>query len=221
MEKIIVHIRPLNWTEGETYGMAFEISGENPTIRINWGDGKIDTYYGHKIYADHIYPKDETLLFIVEAEVLSGQIDYCDAAGGDCSHEFVDFSQAPSLKTIECVMFEKVTLDNPALETLDLTIALGTDYDLSKVPNLKKLYFDGGDRKMKCLDLSNCHNIEYLKCWCYGAPNLQLIVPEDAPLKYIDISGNNFSKEVLDTIHRIIDRNGGEIVGEFENIEDE
>lgn len=221
MEKITVHIRPLNWTQGEVYGMAFKIAGKKPAIRINWGDGTIKTYYGHEIYADHIYPKDETLFFIIEVEIISGQITYCDPAGGDCSHELVDFSQAPSIKTIHCEMFEKVIFDNPALETLTLRIALGTDYDLSKLPNLKKLEFDGCDRKMKRLDLSNCHNIEYLRCWCYNTPNLQLIVPNNAPLKYIDISGNNFSKGVLDTLHRIIERNGGEIVGEFENEDEE
>ncbi len=213
MEKIIVHIRPLEWTQGEVYGMAFKIIGEQPAVRINWGDGTISTYYGQKIIANHIYPKDKTLYFIIEAEILSGQIDYCDVVGGDCSHELADFSQAPSIKRIDCDMFEKVIFDNPALETLSLRIATGNAYDLSKLPNLKKLEFDGCDRKMKCLDLSNCHNIEYLQCWCYDTPDLQLIVPDDAPLKYIDISGNNFSGELLATLRSIVEQTGGEIVG--------
>lgn len=221
MEKIIVHIRPINWTQGEVYGMAFKLTGEQPAVRINWGDGTIKTYYGREIIANHVYPKDETLFFIVEAEILSGQIDYCDPTGGDCSNELVDFSQAPSIKTIDCDMVEKVIFDNPALETLSLRISLGANYDLSKLPNLKKLVFDGCDRKMKSLDLSACHNIEYLQCWCYNTPDLQLIVPNDAPLKYIDISGNNFSRGLLATLHRIIEQTGGEIVGEFENYEDD
>lgn len=221
MEKIIVHIRPINWTQGEVYSMAFKITGEQPAVRINWGDRTIKTYYGHEIIASHIYPKDATLSFIIEAEILSGQIDYCDSSGGDCSHELVDFSQAPSIKRIDCEMFEKVIFDNPALETLSLSIALGANYDLSKLPNLKKLEFDGCDPKMKCLDLSNCHNIEYLQCWCYNTPDLQLIVPNDVPLEYIDIRGNNFSRGLLATLHRIIEQTEGEIVGEFENDEDD
>ncbi|MDE7433082.1 MAG: leucine-rich repeat domain-containing protein [Lachnospiraceae bacterium] len=211
MEKITVHIRPLDWTEGNVYWMSFKLTGENPAVIINWGDGIVKTYYGQTIYTSHIYPKDKTLSFVVTAVVSSGQIDYCDPTGGDCNQEFVDFSEAPSIKEIDCEMFEKVIFGNPNLEILNLRNSLDSDYDLSKLPNLKEFRFDCVNKEMKCLDLSHCHRIEHIQCWCYSSPKLQLVLPDDAPLNYIDISGHNFHKEVLDSIHRIIERNGGEI----------
>ena len=222
MEKIIVHIKPLDWTEGEVYSMNFRLSEYDSCVKISWGDGKSDTYFGKEIRAYHIYPKDTTLSFIVEAEIRGGEIEYFAPSGGDCYHEYVDFSGAPSIKKIYCESFQRVKLNNPSLSQLTLRIMLGTDYDLSKVPNLKELIFDCSNIDCKQLDLSHCRKLEELQCWCFETPKLKLILPNDAPLKYIDISGHEFSKGCLDTIHRIIERNGGEIVEEFEEpIEDE
>ena len=222
MERIIVHVKPINWTEGDVYGMRLRLSEYVSSVKINWGDGKSDTYFGKEIRAHHIYPKDETLSFIVEAEITGGEIEYFSPSGGDCYHEYVDFSGAPSIKEIYCESFKKVKLDNRLLTKLTLRIMLGNEYDLTKVPNLKELVFDCENREIKCLDLSHCYKLEDLQCWCYITPKLKLILPNDAPLKYIDISGHDFSKGCLDAIHRIIERNGGEIVGEFEEpIEDD
>lgn len=46
MEKIIVYVKPIDWTEGEVYGMSFRLSEHDSNVKINWGDGKTDTYYG-------------------------------------------------------------------------------------------------------------------------------------------------------------------------------
>lgn len=216
MEKIIVHVKPIDWTEGEVYGMSFRLSEHNSNVKISWGDGKTDTYYGKEIRAYHIYPKDTTLSFIVEAEIRGGEIEFFSPSGGDCYHEYVDFSGAPSIKEIYCESFERVKLDNTSLSKLTLRIMLGTEYDLSKVPNLKELIFDCSNKESKLLDLSHCHKLEVLQCRCFETPKLKLILPNDAPLKYIDIRGHEFSKGCLDTIHRIIEKNGGEIVGEFQ-----
>ena len=57
---------------------------------------------------------------------------------------------------------------------------------------------------------------------CSITPKIKLILPNDAPLKYIDIREHDFSKGCLDAFHRIIERNGGVIFGESEEpIEDE
>ena len=218
MERIIVHIKPINWTEGDVYGMRLRLSEPVSSVKINWGDGKSDTYFGKEIEAVHVYPKDENLSFIVAAEITGGEIEYFEPSGGDCYHEYLYFTGAPSIKEIYCEGFERVKLDNPNLSNLSLRIMLGKEYDLSNVPNLKKLIFDCENREIKKLDLTHCHKLEYLQSWCYFTPNLKLILPNDVPLKFIDIRGHDFSKGTLDAIHRIIERNGGEIVGEFEDI---
>lgn len=51
MEKIISHIRPIDWTMGDVYGMDFRLSGINPHVQINWGDGGSETFHGNEISA--------------------------------------------------------------------------------------------------------------------------------------------------------------------------
>lgn len=48
-------MRPINWTEGDVYGIELRLSGCNPTVRIDWGDGSVKTYYGNTILERHIY----------------------------------------------------------------------------------------------------------------------------------------------------------------------
>ena len=61
MEKITVHMRPVNWTQGDVHAIYMKLSGNNPSVRIDWGDGMVKTYYGNTINEYHIYPKDESL----------------------------------------------------------------------------------------------------------------------------------------------------------------
>ena len=42
----------------------------------------------------------------------------------------------------------------------------------------------------------------------------------DAPLKEIDITGHNLHPSCLEAIHRIVDKNNGFIIGEFEDNEE-
>lgn len=223
MEKIISHIRPLDWTEGEVYGFHFRLAGTKPSVAIHWGDGKKDTYWGNEIYAHHIYPKDPSLFFIVEAEINADEILYVDPDGGDCENILFDLTQAPSVKEIDAQNFENIILDNPNLETLSLTILLGSDYDLSKCPNLKHLTFSPATC-IRChkLDLSNCHKLETFSCQSYLGPDLKnLIIANDAPLKEIDITGHDLHPSCLAAIKRIVERNNGTIIGEFEEQDDE
>ena len=70
MEKIIVNVKPIDWAEGDVYGMSFRLSEHNSNIRINCGDGKTDTYFGKEIRAYHDYnTKDENLSFMAEEKV--------------------------------------------------------------------------------------------------------------------------------------------------------
>ena len=176
MEKIISHIRPIDWTQGDVYGLHFRLSGIKPSVTIHWGDGKSETFWGNEIYARHIYPKDPSLSFIVEAEV----------------------------------------------ERLSMTILLGKEYDLSKCPNLRHLTFSSAcNKRCQSLDLSNCHRLESFSCSGYlGADLRNLIVANDAPLKEIDITGHNLHPSCLEAIHRIVDKNNGFIIGEFEDNEE-
>ena len=110
MEKIISHIRPIDWTQGDVYGLHFRLAGIKPSVTIHWGDGKSETLWGNEIYARHIYPKDPSLFFIVEAEVNADEILYVDPAGGDCENVLFDFSQALSVKEIYARNFDNIIL---------------------------------------------------------------------------------------------------------------
>lgn len=221
MEKITIHIRPINWTEGDVYGIYLRLSGDNPSVCIDWGDGTVKTYYGDTINEHHIYPKDESLSFIVTATVLSGSIDYVRPTGGDCDYELIDFTNAPSIREIEAQRCQTVILDNPNLKKLSLTINLADSYDLSRCPNLRDLVFQCA-YDCRSLDLSGCHKLETFSSQSYMGPKLRKItIANDAPLKYIELDGHNLHPSCLEAIHRVIERNGGEIVGEFENEEDE
>ncbi len=222
METITVHIRPINWTEGDVYGLYMRLSGDNPAVRIDWGDGSVRTYYGNEINEYHIYPKDESLSFVVVITAVSGNIDYIDPTCGDCDYELIDFSKAPSIKEIEARCTQKIILDNPNLEKMSLEINLGDDYDLSRCPNLRVLTFQCS-RIYPSIDLSHCHKLEWLSCWGYYDPSklCKIVVANDAPLRYIDITNHTLHPSCLAAIRRIIERNGGEIVGESDGEEDE
>lgn len=212
MERIAIHIKPLDWSEGDVYGIRLRLTGEKPTVHIDWGDGTEKTYCGNDILADHIYPKDINLSFTVVVSIISGSAEFVDPTGGDMAYDFVDFSQAPSLKEIEAEMTRKVILDNPCLEKMTLRINLGNIYDLSKCPNLRKLTFHCESR-CDTLDLSNCHRLEWLSCSGYADPGLlTLTVADDAPLKYLEISGHHLPPSTLDRLHAIAERNGGKII---------
>lgn len=214
-------MHPINWTQGDVYAIELRLSGCNPTVRIDWGDGTIKTYYGNTINEYHIYPKDESLSFIITAKVISGSIDYVDPTGGDCDYEVIDFSKAPSIREIEAQRCNTVILDNPNLEKLELTINLADSYDLSHCPNLRFLTFQCA---CDChfLDLSGCHKLESFSSQSYMGPTLRKIaIANDAPLKYFEMTGHNLHPSCREAIHRIVEMNGGVIVGEFENEEDE
>ena len=223
MEKIIIHIRPINWSQGDVYGIKLRLSGCSPTVRIDWGDGTVKTYCGNTIEEPHIYLKDESLSFIITATVMSGSIDCVYPTGGDCSYELLDFSKASSIREIEAQCCQTVILDNPNLEKLSLTINLADSYDLSRCPNLRFLEFQCEyDCECHFLDLSKCHKLESFSNRGYMSPMLRKItIANDAPLKYFDMTGHNLYPSCREAIHRIVERNGGVIVGEFEEEEEE
>ena len=223
MEKIISHIRPIDWTEGDVYGFHFRLSGIKPSVTIYWGDGKSETFWGNEIYTHHIYPKDPSLFFIVEADINADEILYVDPVGGDCENVLFDFSHAPSIKEIDAENFENIILDNPNLERLTMRILLGREYDLSKCPNLRHLNFSSAcNKRCQKLDLSNCHKLETFSCSGYLGPDLKnLTIANDAPLREIDITGHDLHPSCLAAIKRIVERNNGVIIGEFEEHDDE
>lgn len=217
MEKITAHIRPIDWTEGDVYGMTIFLSGDNPSVQIFWGDGKNDVFHGNEIVAHHIYPKDESQLFIVEAHITAERILYVYPTGGDSDYELIDFSQAPSICEIVAQRSQKVIIDNPNLEYLELSISLGDSYDFSKCPELKWLKFDAESRNIKSLDLAHNHKLHTFSYMGYCAQNLRKITfANDAPLCEVDISGHNFLPSCIEALHRIVDGNNGFIIGEFE-----
>ena len=210
-----MNIRPIDWTEGEVYGLRLRIIGNNHEVTIDWGNGQVKTFYRNVIEEFHIYPKDEYLQYKVKVTVISGEIDFIDPCGGECSIEGVDFSGAPSVKEISVENCRNIILNNPNLEKLTVRIYCGSNIDLNKCPNLRHLYFDGGVN-MKELNLSGCHNLGWLEVvGSWENPEFsKIVIANDAPLKYVRLSSVNLSKGSLEYIKSIIDRNNGEIYNE-------
>jgi len=212
MDYITACISPIDWTEGDVYGMTFELEGAHPAMHIDWGDGKSSLFIGKTISAYHIYPKDETLSFMVIATATSGTIVHAMPCGGDCRYESVDLTHAPSLRSAYIECFAEVKLNNRLMEDLTMRILCGSHYDLSSCVNLRELKFDC-ESNIKSLDLSMCHKLEKLVCWGYLSRLFrQIVIPNDAPLRLIDIRGHHFSPQCLDTLRRIVARNNGEII---------
>lgn len=208
MEEITVHIRPIDWTEGELYGLRLRISGKNPEVSIDWGDGSIKSLYGKDIEEYHRYRKNEELQFKVEVTVISGDIEFIDPCGGDCDIERIDFSGAPSIKEISVENCGYIILDNPKLEKLTVRLYGGSDLDFSKCPNLRYLYFESGIG-MKEINLSGCHKLERLEIdGSRHNPELsKLIIANDAPLKCVRLTSLNLSKGCMEHLKRITERN--------------
>ena len=212
MEKITISIRPIDWTEGDLYGLRLRISGENPEVNINWGDGQVKSFFRNEIEEYHTYPKKENFQFKVEVTVICGEIDFIDPSGGECDIEVIDFSCAPSIKEISVENCQDIVLDNPNLEILTVRFYGGSNIDLSKCPDLRHLYFYGGV-DMKEINLSGCHNLERLEMdGSWQNPEFtKIILANDTPLKYVRLSSVNLSKGSLQFFKSIIDRNNGEL----------
>lgn len=212
VEEITVHIRPIDWTDGEIFGLRLRISGENPEVSIDWGDGTIKSLHGNDIEEYHRYRKNEELQFKVEVTVISGDIEFIDPCGGDCDIERIDFSGAPSIKEISVENCGDIILDNPKLEELTVRLYGGSNFDFSKCPNLRYLYFESGIG-MKEINLSGSHKLERLEIdGSRQNPELsKLIIANDAPLKCVRLTSVNLSKGSLQFIKSIIDRNKGDL----------
>ena len=217
MEKIIIYIRPINWTEGDLYGLHLRITGENPEITIDWGDGQVKTFYRNEIEEYHSYPKNEYLQYKVVVTVISWEIEFIDPCGGDCCIERIDFSGAPSIKEMSVENCGDIILNNPNLEKLTVRIYGGSNIDFIKCPNLRHLYFDGGIN-MKELNLFECHRLEWLEVnGSWQSPEfLKITIANDTPLKCIRLASVNLSKGCMEYLKRIIERNKGEISYEAE-----
>ena len=212
MEKITVSIRPNNWTDGDIYGLRLRISGENPAVNIDWGDGQVKSFFRNEIEEYHTYPKKEYFQFKVEVTVICGEIEFIDPCGGDCDIEKIDFSGARSIKEIAVENCGEIVLDNPNLEKLSVRIYGGSNCDFSKCPNLRHLYFDGGIN-MKELNLSRCHRLERLEVvGSWQSPEFsKILLANDTPLKYVRLASVNLSKGSLQFIKSTIDRNNGKL----------
>lgn len=212
VDKIIVYIRPIEWTEGNVYGFKLHVSGKTPEVLIDWGDGSVGSIHSNEIDVLHTYPKKESFQFTVVVNVISGEVDFIDPCGGDCDISKIDFSGAPSIREIWIENCQSVVFDNPFLERLSIRIFNGNFCDLSKCPNLRQLSFEGGVN-MKELNLSCCHKLESLDVsGSWQSPDFsKIVIANDAPLKYIWLSSINLAKGCEPFIKKIIERNKGEL----------
>lgn len=211
MDRITVIIRPVDWTQGDVYGFRLRLSGENPRVSVDWGNGNVKHLYGSEIEEYHVYTKNEHLQFNVELTVISGEVEFIDPSGGECDIESIDFRNSPSVKEIWIENCRSVLFDNPNLERLTLRLYNGCECDFSKCPELRELYFERGIN-MKELNLLGCHKLEQLEVQgSWQTPELsKIIIANDAPLKHIRLSAVNLSKGCRQFIERLIEGNKGD-----------
>lgn len=211
-------MRPIDWTEGNVYGICGRFTGEHPVISLTYGEGKGD-YVGFDAWdldKRHVYPKDTSQSYIVELTLPGDNIiDYIEPCCGDCEYEFVDLSGAPDVVSAYVKRCRGVALgNNRRLERLELNIEDFLNVDFSGCINLRELTFGGGEA-VKELALTNNCRLERLVIDRYASKVLRNIkLSNKTPLKYIDITGLDLHHSCLGAIRRIIDRNGGEIVDE-------
>lgn len=221
---IKVHVRPIDRTYGNVYGIRAQFTGELPVLQLMYGDGRKGDdigFYTWNLDARHEYPKDPTQSFIVELTLSPDSIiDYIEPCCGDCEYEFVDLSGAPDIVSAYIKRCKGVLLKNPRMEKLELNIENFPNVEFYRCFNLRELSFSGGEA-VKELDLTNNCRLERLIIKGYASSGLKNIkLDNDVPLKYVDITGLKLHPSCLKAIRRIIERNGGEIVGEFENEEE-
>ena len=215
---IKVHVRPIDWTNGNVYGIRGQFTGELPVMTLTYGDGRKGDdigFYAWNLDDRHEYPKDPSLSYIVELSLLKNNIiDYIEPCCGDCEYEFVDLSGAPDIVSAYIKQCKGVALKNPRMEKLELNIVNFPHVEFFWCWNLRELIFSGGEA-VKELDLTNNCRLERIIIKGYASSGLRNIKLNNAtPLKYIDITGLKLQPSCLKAIHRIIKRNGGKIVGE-------
>ena len=222
---IKVIVRPIDRTNGNIYGIRGQFTGEFPAIKLTYGDSRRGDdigFYTWDLDARHGYPKNPSHSYIVEFTLSPDNIiDYVEPCCGDCEYEFVDLSGAPDIVSAYIKRCKGLALKNPRMEKLELNIVDFPYIDFFYCRNLRELTFSGGEA-VKELDLTHNCRLERLVFKGYASSGLRNIkLANIVPLKYIDITGLNLHPSCLEAIHRIIERNGGEIVGEFENEENE
>lgn len=212
---IKVHVRPIDWTNGNVYGIRGRFTGELPVIKLLFGEGKGDAvgFCTWDLDACHEYPNDPSYSYIVEF-VLSPNniIDYIEPCCGDCEYEFVDLSGAPDIISAYIKHCRGIRLrNNHRLEKLVLNIEDFPHVDFFGCENLRELTFSGGEA-IKELDLTHNDRLEHLVIKGYASSGLRNIkFSNSAKLKYIDMTGVNLHLSCLEAIKRIIERNNGEI----------
>lgn len=222
---IKVHVRPIDWTYGNIYGIRGKFTGEFPVISLTYGDGgKGDDigFYAWNLDSRHEYPKDPSYSYIVQLTLSPDNIiNHIEPCCGDCEYEFVDLSGAPDIVSAYIKRCKGVALKNPRLEKLELNIEDFPNVELFWCYNLRELIFSGGDA-VKELDLTNNCRLERLVIKGYASSGLKNIkLSNNTPLKYVDITGLNLRPSCLDAIRRIVGQNNGVIIEKRKSIFDE
>lgn len=216
---IKVHIRPIDRTDGNVYGIRGRFTGELPVVSLIYGDGKHNVgFHTWELDERHAYPKDPSCSYIAEFKLTCNNIiGYIEPCCGDCEYEFVDLSGAPDIVSAYIKRCKGILLSNRPgnnrLEKLELNIEDFPNIDFYGCFNLKELIFSGGEA-VKELDLTYNERLERLVIRGYSSSGLRNIkLNNNVPLNYIDITGLRLHPSCLKAIHRIIEKNGGEIIG--------
>ena len=210
---IKVHVRPIDWTYGNVYGIRGQFTGEFPAMTLMFGDGgKGDDigFYAWDLDVRHEYPKDPSQSYIVELTLSPDTIiDHIEPCCGDCEYEFVDLSGAPDIVSAYIKRCKGVRLNNRRMEKLELNIENFPFVDFFRCFNLRELTFSGGEA-VKEPDLETNCRLERLVIKGYSSSGLRNIkLSNNTPLKYVDVTGARLHPSCRDAIRRIVERNDG------------
>lgn len=210
---IKVHVRPIDWTNGNVYGIRGQFTGEFPAMKLMFGDSRKGDdigFYAWDLDVRHEYPKDPSQSYIVELTLSPDTIiDHIEPCCGDCEYEFVDLSGAPDIVSAYIKRCKGVRLNNRRMEKLELNIENFPFVDFFGCFNLRELTFSGGEA-VKELDLEHNCRLERLVIKGYSSSGLRNIkLSNNTPLKYADVTGSNLHPSCRDAIRRIVERNDG------------
>lgn len=221
MGKIIITVRAINWTDGNLGHVHVCLNGGS--CQIDWGDGCTSCHTSVQetpewIYHIHFYPSSckatgERFNIIISSD--SDNIVGIMADSGEMDVEDIDIRECQSLVYFEASYlidhFDLTT--NPGIREMDLSGEACKLADFSNSTELKKLYFcNTGIGTREKLDLTKCDKLEYLVCR-YAHEVTHIAISNRSALKKLVYDEETpLNDTCIQTIKRIVERNGGEIV---------
>lgn len=228
MGQIIMTVEAINWTDGNVGHVKLCLNGGS--CHIDWGDGctcYMQTDKCEWLYDIHFYSvscKAEGRKFDIVISSDGDNIIGIWADSGEMNVYDIDISKCQSLEYFRASYlinhFDLTT--NPGLKIIELKGEACGLADFSRSTELKELYYQytGGGRYsgVKKLDLTKCDKLECLECR-HAYELTHIIISNKSALKELVYDEETpLSGKPLEIIKRTIERNGGKIIKENNDI---